>query len=135
MICLLSESRVFARSTSTALIEGEPFYADAFRRAFAPYYATPVYNRFLAWAGYDQAAAQIREGWAQKDRAMTAAALSDELIDEIGVIGTEEEVQERICADADAGIHTQIIAPIPCEPGDMQRTFDAFRADRFSFHG
>jgi probable F420-dependent oxidoreductase len=105
---------------------------DAFRRAFAPYYATPVYNRFLAWAGYADAAARIREGWERKDRTMTAAALSDELIDEIGVIGTEEEVQERIRADAHAGIHTQIIAPIPCESGDMQHTLDAFRVDRFS---
>ncbi|RLA38912.1 MAG: hypothetical protein DRQ64_07985, partial [Gammaproteobacteria bacterium] len=29
---------------------------DLFRTAFAPYYATPVYNRFLAWAGFDDAA-------------------------------------------------------------------------------
>ena len=35
---------------------------DLFRAAFAPYYATPVYNKFLAWAGYDAAAATITEG-------------------------------------------------------------------------
>ena len=106
---------------------------NAFRAAFAPYYATPVYNKFLAWAGYEEAAAAIREGWANKDREKTTAALSDDMIDEIGIIGSEEEVQARIRADAEGGVHTHIIAPIPCEPGDMERTFDAFRASRFSF--
>ncbi len=41
---------------------------NAFRVAFAPYYATPVYNNFLSWCGYEDVAAVIREGWAAKDR-------------------------------------------------------------------
>jgi alkanesulfonate monooxygenase SsuD/methylene tetrahydromethanopterin reductase-like flavin-dependent oxidoreductase (luciferase family) len=41
---------------------------NLFRAAFAPYYATPVYNKFLAWTGYEEAAATIREGWAEKNR-------------------------------------------------------------------
>ncbi|OUS09742.1 hypothetical protein A9Q89_12715, partial [Gammaproteobacteria bacterium 53_120_T64] len=52
---------------------------DLFRAAFAPYYATPVYNRFLAWAGFDEAAEGINEGWAAKDRQKTAGAMSDAL--------------------------------------------------------
>ena len=53
---------------------------DLFRAAFAPYYATPVYNNFLAWAGYQDVANVITEGWAAKDRAKTTGAISDELV-------------------------------------------------------
>ena len=106
---------------------------NLFRAIFAPYYATPVYNKFLAWAGYEDAAAAIREGWAAKDREKTAAAMSDEMIDEIAVIGSAQEVQDRIRTDAHAGVHTQIIAPMAVTPEDAMRTFSAFTADNFSF--
>jgi alkanesulfonate monooxygenase SsuD/methylene tetrahydromethanopterin reductase-like flavin-dependent oxidoreductase (luciferase family) len=104
---------------------------NIFRAAFAPYYATPVYNKFLAWAGYDDAASTITKGWAQKDRNMTSGALTDEMIDEIAIIGSEEEIQARIQADADGGVHTSIIAPLAASQEDVQRTFDAFRGDVF----
>jgi probable F420-dependent oxidoreductase len=105
---------------------------NLFRAAFAPYYATPVYNAFLEWAGHGDAAAQIREGWAQKDREKTTGALSDALIDEIAIIGDEDEVRTRIQADADGGVHTHIIAPMAATPADVQRTFDAFSGDVFT---
>jgi len=106
---------------------------NIFRASFGPYYATPVYNKYLAWAGYEDAAAAIREGWAAKDREKTAAAMSDEMIDEIAVIGSAQEVQDRIRTDAHAGVHTQIIAPMAVTPEDAMRTFSAFTADNFSF--
>ena len=53
---------------------------------FAPYYATPVYNNFLS-RGNEDAAATISEGWA-KDRAKTSGAMTDAMIDEIGIIGS-----------------------------------------------
>ena len=106
---------------------------NVFRAAFAPYYATPVYNKFLAWAGYEDAARTISEGWAEKDRAKTGGALSDALIDEIAIIGDEGEVRERIQEASDGGIHTAIIAPMAATAEAAQRTFDAFRADRFTF--
>ncbi len=104
-----------------------------FRAAFGPYYATPVYNKFLSWAGYEDAANTIAEGWAEKDRAKTSGALSDELIDEIGIIGTEEEIQARIQQDADGGVHTHIIAPLAATKEDLERTFNAFTAKNFQF--
>ncbi|MEM7219361.1 MAG: LLM class flavin-dependent oxidoreductase [Pseudomonadota bacterium] len=104
---------------------------DLFRAAFGPYYATPVYNKFLAWAGYEGAADGINEGWAAKDRAATAGAMSDEMIDEIGIIGNEDEIRERIQADADGGVHTHIVAPLAATPEDLERTFNAFTGDKF----
>jgi len=106
---------------------------EIFRAAFGPYYATPVYNKFLAWAGYEDAARTIAEGWAEKDREKTGGALSDALIDEIAIIGSEEEIQARIQADADGGVHTHIIAPMAASNEDLERTYNAFTADNFSF--
>ena len=111
--------------------DDKPAARNLFRAAFAPYYATPVYNKFLAWSGHAEAADVITEGWAAKDRARTTGALSDALIDEIAIIGTEEEIRERVQADADGGVHTHIIAPIGASLEAVQRTFDAFTADRF----
>ena len=104
-----------------------------FRAAFGPYYATPVYNKFLAWAGYEDAARTITEGWAAKDREKTGGAMTDEMIDEIGIIGNEAEIQARIQADADGGVHTHIIAPLAGNKEDLDRTFEAFTAAAFKF--
>ncbi len=106
---------------------------NIFRASFGPYYATPVYNKYLGWAGYEDAAAAIRAGWAAKDRQATATAMSDEMIDQIAIIGNEEEVRERIRTDAHTGVHTQIIAPMAISPEDVMRTLNAFTADNFSF--
>ena len=106
---------------------------NLFRVAFAPYYATPVYNRFLAWAGYPEVAETIAEGWARKDRAMTTGALSDDLIDEIAVIGTEREIHRRFQEHAEMGVHTHIVAPLGADRTAMDRTFEAFNAKNFRF--
>lgn len=110
-----------------------PAARDFFRRGFVPYYATPVYNQFLAWCGFEGAAEAIAAGWAAKDRDATAAALTDELVDEIAIIGTADECRDRIRAFADGGINTHIIACPSPDPDDMKRTFEAFTADNFSF--
>ncbi|MYE84363.1 MAG: LLM class flavin-dependent oxidoreductase [Gammaproteobacteria bacterium] len=108
-----------------------------FRATFAPYYANPVYNNFLAWAGYEDVAREVSEGWAARDRERTTGAFSDELIDELATIGTVEEVQDRVRQDADRGIHTTIVAPLSM-PGTFDAeealvTFRAFTGDAFSF--
>ena len=101
------------------------------RAAFAPYYATPVYNAFLAWSGYEEVAERIREGWAAKDRDKTTSALDDQLVDDIAIIGSQEECQDRIRAYAEGGITTHIIS---CVSGkDAQATYQAFTGNQFKF--
>ena len=106
---------------------------NLFRSAFGPYYATPVYNKFLSWAGYDEAADTISKGWAAKDRDMTASAMTDAMIDEIAIIGNEDEIRARIQEDADGGVDTHIIAPLGGGKEDIERTFAAFTGDKFQF--
>lgn len=106
---------------------------DLFRAAFAPYYATPVYNTFLAWTGFDEAAQTISEGWAARDRLKTGGALSDAMVDEIAVIGSAEECRERLRADIASGIDTQIISPLAgASEDDIAATFEAFSAQHFA---
>ncbi|MEM7543473.1 MAG: LLM class flavin-dependent oxidoreductase [Pseudomonadota bacterium] len=106
---------------------------NLFRERFAPYYATPVYNAFLSWAGYGDVAADISAGWQAKDRERTTKALSDELIDEIAVIGSAAEVRERVKAQASAGINTTIIAPLARDKGGIYETLAVFSQQSFKF--
>jgi alkanesulfonate monooxygenase SsuD/methylene tetrahydromethanopterin reductase-like flavin-dependent oxidoreductase (luciferase family) len=101
---------------------------ELFRLQFAPYFATGVYNAFLAWIGQEEAAARARAGWAEKNRDKTKSALTDELIDEIAAFGNEEECRERVAWCAKAGVHTKILTPLPgMTPDEVQRTYEAFR--------
>ncbi|MCH7743676.1 MAG: LLM class flavin-dependent oxidoreductase [Proteobacteria bacterium] len=111
--------------------DDKPGARDLIRRGFAPYYATPVYNAFLAWAGYEDVAKTIAEGWAAKDRAKTTGALDDALVDDIAILGSLEECQDRIREYADGGITTHIVSCV--SPAEAQTTFEAFTASKFSF--
>jgi len=104
---------------------------NSIRAGFAPYYATPVYNAFLAWAGYEDVAKNIAEGWAAKDRAKTTGALDDQLVDDIAILGTKEQCQDRIREYGEMGITTHIISCV--SPGDTKNTYDAFTGNNFSF--
>ena len=104
---------------------------DKLRSHFAPYYATPVYNNFLRWAGQGEAADQIAEGWAARDRAKTTGALHDDLLDKITHVGSREKVQDNIRGLAEAGINTHIIACVVPEAYDA--TVESFSAANFQF--
>lgn len=106
---------------------------NRFRVAFAPYYATPVYNNFLAWAGFEDVAATIAEGWRTKDRAKTMGALSDDLIDQIAILGSADHCRDRIREAAEGGIDVHVIAPQTANMDEFRVTYDAFTADNFSF--
>ncbi|MDJ0787188.1 MAG: LLM class flavin-dependent oxidoreductase [Myxococcota bacterium] len=96
------------------------------RAAFGGYLATPVYNRFLDWCGFPDEARGIAQGFASKDRAATAAAMHDELIDRITILGTAESCREQVAAFVEAGVTTPVISPLTTDPAGVIRTFEAF---------
>jgi hypothetical protein len=69
-----------------------------------PYLAQPVYNRFLAWMGYEDEAEAIAAGWAAKDREAVAAAIHDQLIDDLVLVGNVAHVRNRLDEFAAAGL-------------------------------
>jgi probable F420-dependent oxidoreductase len=69
-----------------------------------PYLAQPVYNRFLAWMGYEEEAGAIAAGWAAKDRESVAAAIHDRLIDDLVLVGNAGHVRDRLDEFASSGL-------------------------------
>ena len=102
------------------------------RPFMSAYFATPVYNRYLAWCGYPDAAEAVAAGWAAKDRAATAAAITDELIDTIAIIGSRDECQARLREYATGGIDCGFVTCIAFDADLQQATFDAFTAQAFN---
>ena len=87
---------------------------EVIRSAFGPYFAQPVYNRFLGWLGWEQEAARIAEGFARGDRGAVAGALHDGIVDGVALVGEPARVRERLAEYAAAGVGVaalNVIAP------------------------
>lgn len=74
------------------------------RAGFGPYFAQPVYNKFLGWCGHPEAAAAIADAFTAGDRAGLAAALTDEIVDGVALVGPPDRIRERLAEYAAAGI-------------------------------
>ncbi|NNF69018.1 MAG: LLM class flavin-dependent oxidoreductase, partial [Acidimicrobiia bacterium] len=89
------------------------------RHTFGPYFAQPVYNRFLAWCGFPDAAEAIAAGFASGDRDAVAAAMTDEVVDAIALVGPLDRVRHRLGEFADAGITTAALNVIAASPDEI----------------
>ena len=119
---------------ATIVSDDESAACEQFRTHFIPYFANPVYNKFLAWCGYPDEAEELAVGWQERDRERTARAFHDELVKSIGVIGSAAEVRARIQQHAREGITTSIIAPVGRMPlEEAFETLSAFSDSEFSF--
>ncbi len=81
-----------------------------FRKHFTAYYATPVYNAFLGWCGYEAEAKAMLEGFKEGNRQKTLDAMHDDLVDRIATIGSAEHCMQRLQTMTKQGIHTHILA-------------------------
>lgn len=107
-------------------VTDDPGPARALLRGFfGPYFATSVYNRFVAWCGFDREAAGILAGWQAKDRARVAASVTEEMIDRIAIVGSAAECRERIAAFREAGVTTPMVAAFFPDEAVQWRTLEA----------
>jgi probable F420-dependent oxidoreductase len=97
----------------------------AVRHMLGPYFATSVYNRFVAWCGFPDEAAAIAKGWAAKDRAANMGAVTDEMIDRIAIIGTADECRAQLRRFADAGVTTPMVHPFALDETSARAAFEA----------
>ncbi len=89
----------------------DPAEGRAFvRAAFGPYYAQPVYNRFLAWSGFPEEAAEIAAGFAAGDRDRVARALHDDLVDAVAPVGPPGRIRDALVPFAEAGVRTAALS-------------------------
>jgi probable F420-dependent oxidoreductase len=100
------------------------------RAAFGGYVATPVYNRFFAWCGFEEVAKRVGEAFARGDRAGVAAAMSDDFVDRIAILGSAEACREQIAAFVEAGVTTPVIAPLALDRDGVVRVLEAFAPAR-----
>jgi probable F420-dependent oxidoreductase len=97
-----------------------------FRMVFSSYFATPVYNAYLAWCGFEDEARALADSFARGDRAGSAAALTDEVVDRIAILGSAEECRAKIAAFVAAGVTTPVISPLATSARAVEAVFEAF---------
>ena len=89
-----------------------------------PYFATSVYNRFVAWCGFPEEAAEILAAWQAKDRGRNTGAVTDEMIDRLAIIGTAAHCRERLAAFVAAGVTTPMVHPFLFDEASIWGVFE-----------
>ena len=91
------------------------------RFMFASYATVPVYAEFFRWLGHGEAIAEMCDAWAAKDRERAVAAAPWDLIEEVFVLGSPEQMRERLGEFVAAGVTCPVLLPIttPDKAGDV----------------
>ena len=82
------------------------------RFMFSSYITVPVYAAFYRWLGYGEQIEPMVNAWESGDRQGAAAAAPWELIEEMFIFGSPEQMAERIDAFVEGGITLPILTPI-----------------------
>jgi probable F420-dependent oxidoreductase len=88
------------------------------RQAIAGYLNVPVYRKFHEWLGRSSVLGPMWSLWAAGDRRGALAAIPDEVVDELIVHGTPDEMRAHVQRYVDAGVHTPALLLLPT-PGDV----------------
>ena len=113
-------------------VTDEPHHVfEGVRQRFAGYYSTGVYNKYLAWCGYEEEAAALADGWRRKDRAATLAVMNDELLSQFITVGSVTACRDAARSLIDSGVTTVIVGPYTTDPDVQLATFEAFTPDNF----
>jgi probable F420-dependent oxidoreductase len=103
-------------------IPGEREQAEPLARfMFSSYITVPVYEAFYRWLGYGERIDPMVEAWNAKDRQKAAAEAPWDLIEEMFIFGSPQEMKERLQRFVDGGITLPVITPIttPDRLGDL----------------
>ena len=95
------------------------------RFAFGGYVAQPVYNAYFRWCGFEQEAKAVSTAFAARDRAGTAAAMTDELIDRIAILGERDACREQLAGFVAGGVTTSVLSPLAADRAGVERVFEA----------
>jgi probable F420-dependent oxidoreductase len=82
------------------------------RFMFSSYITVPVYEAFYRWLGYGERIDEMVEAWSAKDREKAAAVAPWELIEEMFIFGSPEQMRERLDAFVEGGITLPVITPL-----------------------
>jgi probable F420-dependent oxidoreductase len=94
------------------------------KHLFAAYGTVPVYAAFFRWLGWAEQLDPMVEAWNAGDRKRALELCPEDLVREIFVFGTPEEMKERLGRFVDGGITTLILTPLAA-PDDVPALIDA----------
>ncbi|MEO8602153.1 MAG: LLM class flavin-dependent oxidoreductase [bacterium] len=103
---------------------------DLFRNALTGYFATPVYNQYAAWYGFEAEAKQIAAGFKNGDRELTRKGMTDRLVDAIAIFGTLDECRARIAEYVAVGVDTTAISVLSFDPAVFAKVIEGFAPGR-----
>ncbi len=89
---------------------------DKARKDLFSYAVVDAYAQNFTRAGYGDAVAAIREAHAARDRDAALAAVSDEMVDGIDILGDAATVTEGVRAYVEAGVDHPVLMPLPWGP-------------------
>jgi len=117
----LGEFPVMAR-LFCLITDDAPAARSVVAQVFASYVATSVYNRFYRWMGYEEEAEAIARASLAKDRLAMAAAFTDQMAQDLFVIGDCGFVINRLQEYVEAGVTIPVIAPLGIGPESAANT-------------
>ncbi len=82
------------------------------RFMFSSYVTVPVYAAFYRWLGHGDAIAEMCAAWEAKDRQRAAEAAPWNLIEEMFIFGTPEQMKARLGEFVAGGITLPVLTPI-----------------------
>lgn len=86
------------------------------------------YNRLVSSYGFEQQAKTVQDLFLDKKYAEAGAALPDELIDLVSLVGSREQVAERIAAYRDVGVDNLLISPMAADESGRRAILETVAA-------
>jgi probable F420-dependent oxidoreductase len=99
--------------------EDENYARTVGRTLISTYLTVPAYAAFHDWLGRGDRLREMNEKWAAGDRKGAAAAVPDDVVDELVLHGSPESVRDQVQAYQDAGVGTPVIALLPTPDADV----------------
>jgi probable F420-dependent oxidoreductase len=94
------------------------------RYMFSTYITVPVYTEFYRWLGWGERIQPMLDAWSAGDRQKAAAEVPWEAIEQMFILGTPEEMKERLEEFVAGGITCPILTPV-CPPEQLAGMIDA----------
>ncbi|WP_141014706.1 LLM class F420-dependent oxidoreductase [Nocardioides sambongensis] len=110
--------------TSFLLGEATPEAVGAVRNQLALYIGgmgargKNFYNALACRYGYQTEAKEIQDLYLDGRKAEAAAAVPDDLVDSVALIGSEDVIRRKLAELDEAGVRTLLINPVAADPAD-----------------
>ena len=107
------------------IIPGDPADGVALARGMlSTYGSVPVYAEFFRWLGWAEQLEAMVQAAASGDRRRAAELVPEQLIREIYLLGSAEQIRERLQQFIAGGITTAVLAPL-CSPEQLPGLLEA----------